>query len=104
DRCSRPIETGRAVLTIEAGSIPPPWPTSSATGRPTVDLCGACLGALTAWLAAGVAEYASTPADIDPPTNRPPLAGRSATAGALATRWTTPLCRTIQNPELRPTT
>jgi hypothetical protein len=55
DRCRQPIDTGRAVLTIEAGSVPLPWPTSPATGRPTVDLCGPCLDALTGWLQ-GAAE------------------------------------------------
>jgi hypothetical protein len=53
DRCREPIATGRAVLTIEAGSVPLPWPTSPATGRPTIELCGSCLDALITWLRHG---------------------------------------------------
>ena len=50
DRCGRLIESGRAVVALEAGPRPPSWPTRLASGRPAIDLCGPCLDELTSWL------------------------------------------------------
>jgi hypothetical protein len=51
DRCGRLVDSGRTVVTIEAGTSPPSWPTSVATGHPSLDLCPRGLDALVAWLA-----------------------------------------------------
>ena len=50
DRCGRLIESGRALLVIEAGPRPPSWSARPASGRPAIDLCGPCLDALAGWL------------------------------------------------------
>jgi hypothetical protein len=49
-KCGDRIETGRAVLTVQTGPNRAGWPTATDSGRPAVDLCGACLDALAAWL------------------------------------------------------
>ena len=49
DRCGRLIESGRALLVIEAGPRPPSWPTRPASGRTAIDLCGPCLEDLASW-------------------------------------------------------
>ena len=52
DRCGAAIVdgAGAGVLVMVACSRSLPWPTALETGRPTLDLCGACLGSLTDWL------------------------------------------------------
>ena len=52
DRCGAAIVDGdgAGVLVIAAGPRSLPWPTALETGRPTVDLCAACLEGLTDWL------------------------------------------------------
>jgi hypothetical protein len=50
DRCGRSIESGRAAVTIEAGTNPTSWPISLALGRPIIDLCFASLDTLAGWL------------------------------------------------------
>jgi hypothetical protein len=50
DRCSWLIESGRAVVAIEAGPRPMSWPTDPTSGRPATDLCGPCLEDLASWL------------------------------------------------------
>ena len=51
DRCRGPVADGDGgVLVMVGGSRSLPWPTALETGRPTVDLCAACLAELTDWL------------------------------------------------------
>ena len=50
DRCSGPIVDGGGVLVMVGGTRPPSWPTSLESGRPSLDLCAACLEGLTSWL------------------------------------------------------
>jgi hypothetical protein len=65
DRCGDRIDSGRVVLTVDAGTSPPNWPTSVGTGRPSLDLCPRCLDALAAWL--------SSPARTSPAAHRAAL-------------------------------
>jgi hypothetical protein len=53
DRCSSEIQADRTRLTVEGSAVALPWPTDQGTGRPTLDLCSACLGHLGSWLAEG---------------------------------------------------
>ena len=49
DRCGRLIESGRAVVALEAGLRPLTWPTRLVSARPALDLCGPCLEDLASW-------------------------------------------------------
>jgi hypothetical protein len=62
DRCGQQVEAGGSVLTLEAGSAPPRWPTRPDSGRPAIDLCEACLGALLQWLGQGPRQAGQDPA------------------------------------------
>jgi hypothetical protein len=74
DRCGTTIDTGRALVVIGAGPMPPGWPANPENGRPTLDLCPECMYALTVWLRnrpaarppAGTADR-EAPADPTPP-------------------------------------
>jgi hypothetical protein len=50
DRCGSDADNGHVVLSIQAGTTPTTWPTDIETGRPTRDLCAACMTALSAWM------------------------------------------------------
>jgi hypothetical protein len=50
NRCRRTIDAERTALVAHAGPTPPTWPVDSQTGRPTLDLCPACLAGLDDWL------------------------------------------------------
>ena len=57
DRCSLSITVGRTVLTVEAGSTPPSWPTRTESGRPTLDLCHECMDDLNTWIVSPIVKH-----------------------------------------------
>ena len=56
DRCTLSIAVGRSVLTLEAGPTPPTWPSHPETGRPSLDLCAACMADLNTWIVSPTVE------------------------------------------------